>query len=139
MRSHPDDAHVNRSTKATFAAVLDARLARRDVLLGGLGAAALVVLGAPTPGRANAMLPLAFKPVPVSTADTVTVPDGYAFEVLYAWGDPVSEGPVFKPDASNSADEQAQQAGMHHDGIHYFPLPYGSDDSTRGLLAINHE
>ena len=139
MRSHPDDAHVNPSTTATFAAVLDARLARRDVLLGGLGAAALAVLGAPTLGRANATLPLAFKPVPVSTADTVTVPDGYAVEVLYAWGDPVSEGPVFKPDASNSADEQAQQAGMHHDGIHYFPLPYGSDDSTRGLLAINHE
>ena len=33
----------------------------------------------------------------------------------------------------------ALQAGMHHDGMHYFPLPYGSQSSTRGLLAINHE
>jgi uncharacterized protein len=28
---------------------------------------------------------------------------------------------------------------MHHDAIHFFPLPMGSDSSTRGLLAINHE
>ena len=28
---------------------------------------------------------------------------------------------------------------MHHDGIHFFPLPLGSDSSTRGLLAMNHE
>ena len=25
--------------------------------------------------------------------------------------------------------------GMHHDGIHYYPL----DGSRRGLLAMNHE
>ena len=28
---------------------------------------------------------------------------------------------------------------MHHDGIHYFPLPYGSSNSARGLLVMNHE
>ena len=43
--------------------------------------------------------------------------------------------PAFRMDASNSADEQAAQFGMHHDGLHYFPL----DGSRRGLLAINHE
>ena len=129
---------MNPSTTAPFATVLEARLARRDVLLGGLGAAAVALLGAPSFGHATTP-PLGFKSVPVSTADTVAVPDGYAVDVLYAWGDPVSEGPVFKPDASNSAEDQAQQAGMHHDGVHFFPLPYGSDDSTRGLLAMNHE
>jgi secreted PhoX family phosphatase len=80
-----------------------------------------------------------FQGVPVSKDDTVVVPPGYTTEVLFAWGDPVSTGPAFKADASNTAAEQAQQAGMHHDGIHFFPLPLGSQASTRGLLAINHE
>jgi secreted PhoX family phosphatase len=47
--------------------------------------------------------------------------------------------PEFRTDAGNSAAEQALQAGMHHDGIHYFPLPYGSQNSTRALLVMNHE
>jgi secreted PhoX family phosphatase len=34
--------------------------------------------------------------------------------------------PAFKPDASNTADEQAAQAGMHHDGMAWFSLPQGS-------------
>ena len=28
---------------------------------------------------------------------------------------------------------------MHHDGMHFFPLPMGSNGSLRGLLALNHE
>ncbi len=43
---------------------------------------------------------------------------------LYKWGDPIghpSGSPAFRPDAGNTAEEQALQAGMHHDGIHYFP------------------
>ena len=31
--------------------------------------------------------------------------------------------------------DQALQAGMHHDGMHYFPL----QGSAHGLLAMNHE
>jgi hypothetical protein len=69
----------------------------------------------------------------------VVVPVGYTVEVLLAWGDPVSDGPPFRPDASHTAAEQEQQAGMHHDALHFFPLPAGSQNSARGLLAINHE
>jgi secreted PhoX family phosphatase len=43
--------------------------------------------------------------------------------------------PEFRVDASNSASDQALQAGMHHDGMHYFPL----NGSSHGLLAVNHE
>ena len=82
---------------------------------------------------------LGFTSVPVSTADTVVVPPGYAADVLYAWGDPISDGPAFRPDASNTAAEQALQAGMHHDGLHFFPLPRGARESEHGLLAVNHE
>jgi secreted PhoX family phosphatase len=81
--------------------------------------------------------------VPVTTADTVTVPPGYTARVVYAWGDPVSDGPAFRHDASNSAEDQALQAGMHHDGMHFFPFA-GPDNASRpsgsrGLLVVNHE
>ena len=81
---------------------------------------------------------LGFKPVPVSSADKVVVPDGYTAQVLAPWGEPVGiagQMPAFKPDASNSAADQALQMGMHHDGMQFFPLT----GSRRGLLAINHE
>ena len=78
---------------------------------------------------------LGFKGIPVSAADSVVVPDGYSARVLIAWGDPISDGPAFRQDAGNSAADQAQQWGMHNDGLAYFPL-HGSE---RGLLAQNHE
>ena len=71
----------------------------------------------------------------MSTADTVVVPEGYTARVLIAWGDPVSNGPSFLQDAGNSADDQAQQWGMHNDGVVYFPLR----GSSEGLLVQNSE
>ncbi len=119
----------------SFSDVLQARLSRRSLLTAGLSAAGLGWLGP----AAWAGGPLGFTGVPVSTADTLVVPPGYVAEVLYAWGDPISDGPAFKPDASNSVDDQLRQAGMHHDGMRFFPLPAGQTGSTHGLLAINHE
>ncbi len=82
---------------------------------------------------------LGFTAVPVSSSDEVVVPPEYDAQVLYRWGDPVGAklgSPAFKTDASNTWQEQALQAGMHHDGMEYFPL---SQNGNRGLLAINHE
>ena len=78
---------------------------------------------------------LGFQGIAVSAADTVVVPPGYTAEVLIAWGDPVSNGPEFEQDASNSAADQARQWGMHNDGVVYFPI----DGSRHGLLVQNNE
>ena len=81
---------------------------------------------------------LGFKSVPVSRADAVAVPEGYSAQPLLPWGEPVGIAgamPAFRADASNSGAEQEAQMGMHHDGLHYFPL----DGSQRGLLVMNHE
>jgi secreted PhoX family phosphatase len=116
--------------------------ARRVVLRGGLGAtvggllAPLAALSGCASMGDGARL--GFKSVPVSTADTVVVPEGYEAQVIAAWGEPVGlsgETAAFKPDASNSAADQEVQFGMHHDGIHYFAL----QGSSSGLLAMNHE
>ena len=69
----------------------------------------------------------------------VVVPEGYTSRLFFAWGDPISDGPSFKPDASNTAADQAVQAGMHHDGMHFFSLPLGSNNPDHGLLVVNHE
>jgi uncharacterized protein len=82
---------------------------------------------------------LGFTSVPLNSLDAITVPPGYTATVLYAWGDPVSNGPAFAFDASQDAAAQAVQAGMHHDGIFFFPLKKRSNGSKRGLLCINHE
>ena len=136
MKSDQETVGVNPTSNPVFADILATRLSRRRLLQGSVAAAALAMLGRPATAAASA---LGFSGVAVSTADAVAVPPGYTSEVLYAWGDPISDGPAFAPDASNTAADQERQAGMHHDGIHYFPLPAGSATSTRGLLAVNHE
>ena len=82
---------------------------------------------------------IGFTSVAMAAQDNIVVPAGYTARVLFRWGDAVGlEGnmPAFKADASNTAAEQAAQGGMHHDGIHFFPL---NNSSQRGLLAMNHE
>jgi uncharacterized protein len=137
-----DDSVSNPSRNQTFEQVVAARMSRRGFLGGGLAAAAVASLGGvgslleavPAAAHGRRSL-LGFTGIPVSTADTVVVPRGYTARVLIAWGDPVSRGPGFRQDASNSAADQARQWGMHNDGVVYFPI----DGSRRGLLVQNHE
>jgi uncharacterized protein len=142
MGFDPDDPVSNESRNPAFADIVAARLSRRRILTGGLVAAGTALLGpavrmGASPAAQERLL--GFTGVPLSTADTVVVPSGYLAEVLYAWGDPISSGPAFKADASNSVEDQLAQAGMHHDGLHFFPLPAGGSSSSHGLLAVNHE
>src|SRR5574343_2058395 len=78
--------------------------------------------------------------VPLATADAVRVSADHAVSLLYAWGDPVSTGPAARTDATDNARAQEQQAGMHPDGMHFFPfVDHGKPSSTHGLMCINHE
>ena len=124
--------------------------ARRQVLRGGLGAlassffaplsaigGAAALTGCASLGMGSAAK-IGFKSVAISTADAISVPEGYVAHVIAPWGDPVGiagQNYAFKDDASNTAAEQEAQIGMHHDGIHYYAL----EGSKRGLLAMNHE
>ena len=131
----------NRSTNADIHTVSDP--ARRLWLQGGLGAwmAALLppVLGGCATAAAGAGPVLGFKSIPTSDRDTMVVPEGYEAVAFVPWGEPVGvpgQMPAWRADASNSAADQALQMGMHHDGIHYFPI---GGSSTHGLLVMNHE
>lgn len=148
----PEDVPTNTSGNEAFPDVLSARLSRRGVMRTGTVIAAAGFLGASAgtaasladaaPAEATHGKPrplLGFKAVPTGTADTVVVPEGYSVDVLIPWGTPIkSGGPAWKKDASNTAAEQAQQIGMHHDGMHFFP-EHGWSGSRQGLLVLNHE
>jgi len=128
----------NRSSNPSIHQVSDP--ARRVLLRAGLGSLASGFLaplaGCATTGGDGPLL--GFRSVPISTADAVSVPEGYTVQVLAPWGEPAGlsgENPAFKWDAANSAAEQEVQMGMHHDGIHYF----AQNGSTAGLLVMNHE
>ena len=137
------DVISNNSNNQTFQEVVDARMSRRRFLGSGLATAAAFSLGGVSallkavPASADPIAgPLVrFQGILVSDADTVVVPQGYTAEVLIAWGDPVSKGPKFMQDASNSAEDQARQWGFNNDGLVYFPIA----GSRHGLLVENNE
>jgi secreted PhoX family phosphatase len=141
---------VNPSTNPQFTDIVAEAQSRRRFLKAGAGAAALAFVGCATP-RGDAVpaagpVTLGFGSVPLAGNDTVVVPAGYKVQVLYAWGDPIGKAgvapgtPAWSGDASEGAAEQELQAGMHHDGMHFFPFPAGAGlSSTHGLLAMNHE
>ena len=145
-----DDVPANPSRRESLTH-LQTRVSRRRFLAGGLGAGAVGFLGGLLPvaqalasvGAASARPVLGFKPVPMSTADTVVVPEGYAHAVIKRWGDPLHAGaPQFKGDASDDGAAQEQQVGYNHDGMHFFPIDGkdgASGSSAEGLLVTNHE
>ncbi len=121
--------------------------ARRQVVGAGTMAALSTMFGASfsgcatsgAPGTPGASPKLGFQAIPPGMGDQLVVPNGYNATILAPWGEAVGipgNMPAFKPDGSNSAADQAVQMGMHHDGMHYYPL---EGSSKRGLLAMNHE
>lgn len=147
-----DNGWGNDSGNHTFDEVLEARVGRRRLMIGGLASAAgffagpvalsraagAATTGASTTTAASSPL-LGFASVANTGADTVVVPPGYTARPFIRWGDPVNPtGPAFKPDATNTTEEQEQQWGMHNDGMHYFPLSVATAN-VEGLLVANHE
>jgi uncharacterized protein len=177
---------INPSGNTPFSEVLQVRLSRRQVLKGGLGAAASGMFGLSLAGcqggMSNGTLPpgegtllpdrgtpppdrgtpppgggtspsdggtqppggdtfvepkLAFQAISTARRDSVTVPHGYTAKAFLPWGTPICGSyPAYRPDGTNTGEEQEQQIGMCHDGIHYFPI---NGSSAHGLLVINHE
>jgi secreted PhoX family phosphatase len=131
----------NSSDNLSIHELVDTR--RRQILQGGMAtlAATLAPLAATSSlvSQSVAAATLGFKAVPPGQGDRLVVPEGYRATVIAPWGEPVGVAgkmPPFRWDGSNTADDQAVQMGMHHDGMHFYPLGTNSD---HGLLAMNHE
>jgi len=147
---------VNHSSNTPFHQVLAARMQRRTVMKGSVGAALASVMGlglagcgsdddddnGTSTGGSSANTDLGFNAVAVSTANEVVVPEGYSSITFLPWGTPITGSyPEYKADGTNTGADQEQQVGMHHDGLHFFPIDQkaGGNSSTEGLLVMNHE
>ena len=113
-----DDPVSNASGNAHFSEIIDARLRRRDLLGGAaaLGAAAATggvgaLLGAMPQLHRQAKRFSAFRGCRCPAPTRYPSLRATRARVLIAWGDPVSNGPAFQPDAGNSAADQAAAVG----------------------------
>ncbi|MEM7217204.1 MAG: PhoX family phosphatase [Pseudomonadota bacterium] len=111
---------------------------RRGVLKGTLAGAVAYLSGCTsTPLTQGASKLVGFTPVPREAADgkSISIAPEYQYQTLAPWGTPLTaDAPAWQWPPSAAA--QAQQVGIGHDGMTYFPL---SADDRRGLLAMNHE
>lgn len=147
-----NEENSNTSSNPSFDSVLQARLSRRNLLLGTMGTLGTVALGTvgltgcesnDNPAAVTPAAPLlGFSAVAKNLSDVVTVPVGYTASVLYALGDPLRAATAaYKNDGTD--DDFENRAGDHHDGMEWFGLDANSRPSSsavdRGLLALNHE
>ncbi len=146
-RGSADEPVCNHSANPYFGAILDTRFKRRQLMRGGIAAAVATVFSRTNISKllvepaVAATGKLGFKAVPVSSSDTVVVPEGYSVRTLIPHGEPITGSyPAYR--LENTGAEQGMQVGAHHDGMHFFPIegrsPYRGS-STEGLLVVNHE
>ncbi len=146
-----DEGTSNPSNNRPFRDVLKDYASRRQVLRGGLTLAAGSFLAGPlsaaassapaAPSRKIGSRLIDFQPVTLAEGNgpLPAISPDYDYQVLIPWGTSLTHNVVDysgAPDARPSAGEQAQQIGIGHDGMWFFPF---RRSSTRGLLAINHE
>jgi uncharacterized protein len=158
MNDFGADDDLNPSSHPSLDDIIDQALTRRQLLKYAAGTASVGLLasigsgaaamaadngennrganarGGRGPKGGGALIGFSSVPLPATRELGVVVAAGYTANVLFAWGDPVSDGPAFVNNGTQGWQEQEQQAGMHHDGIAFFPK-----GGSRGLLAINHE
>lgn len=116
----------------------DVVMSRRYFLKGvaALGASAFVMTAGLSSKTAVAASKAGFqfKPIAVSTADAITLPEGFTSHIVVRWGDPLtSSTPEFDHQTRGTASSQMTAAGDNNDGMDVF------DVNGRTVLVINNE
>ncbi|MEM8975668.1 MAG: PhoX family phosphatase [Pseudomonadota bacterium] len=132
-----DELDGDRFLDSEFDAVVEQAISRRTVLSGALkfgsGAFLLATLP-PLAACSSERDAFGFDAVPASTADTVTVPNGFTWQIVVKWGDPLwSKGPEFDQATRGTAESQALAFGDNNDGMSLFA------HNGRSILAVNNE
>jgi hypothetical protein len=146
------DKYIVRSTAGAgeeFPNILQRRIQRRGLLKTAAIGSALTLATKVTAGVASAQnqvveptqSPSNFVAVTPTApeVDDVVVPEGYYAVTLLRWGEPLTAGAPQHNVWNQTPEDQAQQFGYNCDFVGYLPLPYGSGNSNRGLLCVNHE
>jgi secreted PhoX family phosphatase len=110
----------------------------RRTLLGGLTGLPLLQLGAcVTPAAAD------FASIPATTADTISLPRGYSWRTLIAWGDALFEDMPVRADLDAlTRSEQERRFGQNNDMLALFSATFAfppRKDQDRFILCANNE
>ena len=135
-----DELNFPRPEVQEFDRVVERAISRRGFLGGvlafGSGAA---VMGTSFLKGSTAMAQgasrFAFSPIDIATDDTVHVPEGYSWDVLVRWGDPLfsdAEG-AFDPAAGVSVDMADRVFGENTDGMELYNI------DGREVIVVNSE
>ncbi|MET1088872.1 MAG: alkaline phosphatase PhoX, partial [Arthrobacter sp.] len=143
----------NTSSNSYFRDIASATMSRRAALGFGAAGALAVVLGSAVtsaePARAAGLSPAAksgFGPSKLkftaidsvaANVDAMTVPEGFAWQPVIRWGDPIfNDAPAF--DLNNqTAAAQEKQFGYNNDYTYIIEVP--DSKGRRAVLFANHE
>ncbi|WP_179379661.1 PhoX family protein [Jannaschia marina] len=134
-----DEHHFPRPETNDFDRVVEAALTRRGFLRGvlavGSGAAVMgsgLLTG--TSARAQAAATFPFEGIAIQTDATIHVPDGYEWDVVARWGDPLfSDAEPFNPATGVTLGSSDKVFGENTDGMEAFVV------DGKQLIAVNHE
>ncbi|GGL96076.1 transcriptional initiation protein Tat [Pseudooceanicola nanhaiensis] len=131
-----DEKVSPRPEETDFDRVVGNALSRRGFL--GVMSFGLGAFVAGTTGLTRAALAatdrFGFEGIAASTADTITLPEGFDWKPVVLWGDPLfPDAPAFDPETRGTADTQARAFGDNNDGMSIF-LRDG-----RHVMAVNNE
>jgi len=123
-----------------FEKVANKMVSRRGFLSGGAAVGASAFVMGSTFGAAQAMAAhhqpsrLAFDMVKATTADTITLPKGYTWQVVASWGDPLwSKGVPLDTNTGGTGASQEMAFGDNNDGLAFF------NHNGVFVLAVNNE
>ncbi len=149
MANEPDVVRIKREKREQQVDPAPASLTRRRFLTFlGAGSAALAAgsagtsTGTPTNGveggvavgkipeaqaaQSSGGAGLSFTPIEPSGEDELVLPEGFKYDIVRQWGDPVTE---------------SEDYGYNNDFVAYFPIDAleGGQNSTDGILYVGHE
>ncbi len=113
----------------------DVLIKRREFLQGTftLAAGAFVASALPIT-KVLADSEIRFSPVTANGDDSITLPEGFDWQTVASWGDPLwSNAPEFDQKSRGTADSQAKSFGDNCDGMAFFQV------EDRNLLVVNNE
>ncbi len=122
-----------------FDEIVEAAISRRGFLSGivayGSGAAVMGTgLLNSTSAEAQTAGRFAFTPIPIQTDGTVHVPDGYTWESVAKWGQPLfSDAEELSQETGVSVGSSDRVFGENTDGMEAFVV------GNRQVIAVNHE
>lgn len=134
-----DELQSPRPDETEFDTVVENAMSRRGFLGGVLAfgsGAAVMGLGMlnSTSAQAQTAGRFGFSPIAIATDSTVHVPEGYNWEIVAKWGQPLfSDAPELDHGTGGSLESSDRIFGENTDGMELFVL------GDRQVIAVNHE